>query len=54
MTDPPSTPRRLFRKAERGRDENTPWIVMGGVHLAVAVFVAIVIAAVFLVYYLVR
>ena len=51
MTEPDSPPKRLFRKAARGRDENTPWIVMGGVHLAVAAFVAVIIAVVFVVYY---
>ena len=51
MTEPANTPKRLFRKAARGRDENTPWIVMGGVHLAVAAFVAVIIAVVFIVYY---
>ena len=54
MTEPPAAPKRLFRRAARGTDETTPWLVLGGVHLAVAAFAAIVIAAVLVVWLVVR
>jgi hypothetical protein len=53
MTEPAETPKRLFRKAARGRDETTPALVLGGVTLVVGVAVALLVAAVLLVYFLV-
>ncbi len=42
MTDPKQKGEELVREAERGRSERTPWLALGGVHLAVlAVFVVI-------------
>ena len=54
MAEPNSAPKRLFRRAARGADETTPWLVLGGVHLAVAAFVAIVIAAVLILWFVLR
>jgi len=53
MTDPVETPKRLHRKAARGKDEATPAIVLSGVTLTIAVVVGLLVAAVFLVYFLV-
>jgi hypothetical protein len=53
MTEPAETPKRLFRKAARGRDETTPALVLGGVTLVVGVAVALLVAAVLLVYFVV-
>ena len=52
MTDPPETPKRLYRKAARGKDESALPIVLGGVTLFVMVVVAAVLALTFLVYFL--
>ena len=51
MTDPVETPKRLYRKAARGKDETTPLIVFSGVTLIVGVAVAILLVAASLVYY---
>ena len=40
----------LAQEAERGRSERTPWLVLGGVHVAVVALVAVVLAIVFAVY----
>lgn len=53
MTEPVETPKRLFRRAARGRDETTPAIVLGGVTLVIGVVVAVLVAAVLLVYFFV-
>ena len=50
MSEPVETPKRLFRRAARGQDEATPAIVLGGVTLALAGAVAVLVAAVLLVY----
>jgi hypothetical protein len=50
MSDPVETPKRLYRKAARGRDETTPVLVLSGVTMAIAVAVAVLIAIVLLVY----
>ena len=42
----------LATEAERGTSERTPWLVLGGVHIVVFAFVAVVIAIVFAVYLL--
>jgi hypothetical protein len=53
MTDPVETPKRLYRKAARGKDESAPLIVLSGVTLAIAIVVAVMTAVVLLVYFLV-
>lgn len=52
MTEPTETPRRLLRRAARGRDPATPALVIGGVWLVVASAVAVLLAIAFLVYFL--
>jgi len=52
VTKPAETPKRLYRKAARGKDESALPIVFGGVTLFVMIVVAIVTALVFLVYFL--
>jgi hypothetical protein len=52
MPEPVETPKRLFRRAARGRDEATPAIVLGGVTLTIAAAVAVLVAVVLLVYFL--
>ena len=53
MTDPVDTPKRLYRRAARGKDESAPLIVLGGVALVLTIVVAALTAAVLLVYFLV-
>jgi hypothetical protein len=53
MTDPVETPKRLYRKAARGKDESAPLIVLSGVTLAIALIVGVLTALVLLVYFLV-
>jgi hypothetical protein len=52
MTEPAETPKRLYRKAARGKDDSALPIVLGGVTLFVAIVVAVVLALTFLVYFL--
>jgi hypothetical protein len=52
MADPVDKAEDLAGEAERGRSERTPWLVLGGVHLAVAALVGIVLAVVVAVYLL--
>lgn len=52
MADPIEKTEELATEAERGRSERTPWLVLGGVQLAVAVLVAVVLAIAFTVYLL--
>jgi hypothetical protein len=53
VTDPAETPKRLYRKAARGKDESAPLIVLSGVTLAVMIAVGVLTAIVLLVYFLV-
>jgi len=53
VTEPAQTPKRLYRKAARGKDESAPLIVISGVMLVVAVAVGLLLTAAFLVYFLV-
>jgi hypothetical protein len=53
MSDPVETPKHLYRKAARGRDETTPALVLSGVTIAVAVAVAVLLAIVLLIYFLI-
>ena len=52
MSEPVETPKRLFRRAARGRDEATPAIVIGGVTLVISAVVALLVAVALLVYFL--
>jgi hypothetical protein len=52
MPDPIEKPEQLTAEAERGTSERTPWLALGGVHIAVAALVAVVLAIVFAVYLL--
>jgi hypothetical protein len=52
MTDPAETPKRLYRKAARGKEDSALPIVLGGVTLFIMVIVAAVLALTFLVYFL--
>jgi hypothetical protein len=52
MTDPVHTPKRLYRKAAGGKDDESMAIVFGGVILFVTLVVAIVLTLTFLVYFL--
>lgn len=52
MTDPIEKTEELAVEAERGESERTPWLVLGGVQLAVAALVAVVLAISFAVYLL--
>ena len=53
MTEPVETPKRLYRKAARGKDESAPLIVLGGVTLVIMIVVGVLTAALLLVYFLV-
>jgi len=52
MPDPIEKTEDLAAEAERGRSERTPWLVLGGVQIAVAAVVVVVLAIVFSVYLL--
>jgi hypothetical protein len=52
VTDPVETPKKLIRKAERGKDEATPAILIGGMTLVLAIAVAVLLTIAFLVYFL--
>jgi hypothetical protein len=53
VTEPTETPRRLFRKAARGKDESTPAIVISGMTMLIAGVVALLAAIAFAIYFLV-
>ena len=52
MPDPIEKTEELAAEAERGQSERTPWLVLGGVHLAVGALVAVVLAIAFVAYLL--
>ena len=52
MADPVEKTEELVVEAERGQSERTPWLVLGGVHVAVAALVGVVLAIAFTVYLL--
>ena len=52
MADPIEKPEELLDEAERGQSERTPWLALGGVQIAVAALVAVVLAIAFTVYLL--
>jgi hypothetical protein len=53
MTRTAETPKRLYRKAARGKDETAPLIVLSGVTIAIMLVVGVLTAALLLVYFLV-
>lgn len=52
MPEPVETPKRLYRRAARGKDETTPAIVLGRVTPLIGLVVALLVAAALLVYFL--
>jgi hypothetical protein len=54
MSESPKTesPREMAREARVGRSDRTPALALTGVTMAVAVLVAVILLAAFLVYYL--
>jgi hypothetical protein len=52
MADPIEKTEELVAETERGQSERTPWLALGGVHIAVATLVAVVLAIAFTVYLL--
>ena len=52
MTDPVQTPKRLYRKAARAKEDESMPIVLGGVMLVVTLAVVILMTITFLVYFL--
>ena len=53
MPEPVETPKRLVRRAARGRDETTPAIVLGGVTMVIGAVVAVLVTVMLLIYFLV-
>lgn len=53
VSEPPETPKRLAREAERGEDEATPLILISGMTLLLAAFVAVIVAIGLALYFLV-
>ena len=47
------TPKELVKEADRGRSERTPWIALTGVTLVVTVFVAVIVVAALILYWVV-
>ena len=52
MPEPVQTPNRLYRKAARGKDNESMPIVLGGVMLVISLAVLILLTITFLVYFL--
>ena len=50
MADPIDKTEELVDEVNRGRSERTPWLALGGVHLAVGALVAVVLAIAFVAY----
>jgi hypothetical protein len=50
VADPIEKTEDLVEEADRGRSERTPWLALGGVHLAVGALVAVVLAIAFVAY----
>ena len=50
MADPIEKTEEVAVEAERGQSERTPWLVLGGVYVAVAALVGVVLAIAFTVY----
>ncbi len=51
VAHPVETVKSLEAEAEAGRSERTPWIILGGVTATIGVVVAIVAAAVLVLYF---
>jgi hypothetical protein len=52
VADPKEKTEELVAEVERGQSERTPWLALGGVHIAVAALVAVVLAIAFTAYLL--
>jgi hypothetical protein len=52
MADPIQKTEDLVQEADRGQSERTPWLALGGVHIAVGALVFVVLAIAFTVYLL--
>ena len=52
MPDPIEKTEELATEAERGQSERTPWLVLSGVHIAVAALVAVILGIAFAAYLL--
>ena len=50
MADPIEKTEELVEEADRGQSERTPWLALGGVHIAVGALVAVVLAIAFVAY----
>ena len=51
IVHPVETAKSLEAEAAAGRSERTPWIILGGVTATIGVFVAIVAAAILILYF---
>jgi hypothetical protein len=51
IVHPVETVKSLEAEAEAGRSERTPWIILGGVTATIGVVVAIVAAAILILYF---
>ena len=45
-------PEEIAKETARGRSERTPWLALGSVQLTIGVLFAVVVAIVFLAYFL--
>ena len=52
VAHPVETAKSLEAEAEAGRSERTPWIILGGVTATIGVVVAIVAAAILILYFI--
>jgi len=52
MADPHESDEDVLAEVERGRSERTPWLALGGVYVAAAMLVGVVLAIAFTVYLL--
>ncbi|MDQ5821291.1 MAG: hypothetical protein M3540_07625 [Actinomycetota bacterium] len=52
VAHPVETVKSLEAEAEAGRSERTPWIILGGVTATIGVVVALVVAAVLVLYFI--
>lgn len=50
VSDLTEKPKELVEEAERGRSERTPWLVLGGLQVAIGALVAVVLAIAFVAY----
>ena len=51
VAHPVDTAKDLGAEAQAGRSERTPWIILGGVTMTIGVVVAVVAAAVLVIYF---